>query len=56
MKLSAPKMITWLIAVLLGIIGLVAYLGSVSALTPYAFWLAALGLALLAVATVVKGL
>jgi hypothetical protein len=56
MKLSSPKMLTWIIAVFLGLIGLVAYLAAVAPLAPYSFWLVAAGLALLAVGTAVKGL
>lgn len=56
MKLTAPKIMTWLIAVFLGVIGLVAYLGAVASIAPYAFWFAAAGLALLAIGTALKGL
>ena len=55
MKLSAPKQITWIIAVILGVLGL---LGSFDMLGmgAFAFWLVFLGFALLAVATLIEGL
>ena len=56
MKLTPPKVITWWVAVILGVLALLGYLKSIAVLTPYAFWLAMAGLALLAVATLVKDL
>jgi len=56
MKLTPPKVITWWIAVILGALGLLGYLGTVAGLSQYAFWLVAAGLVLLAVATLVKDL
>ena len=57
MKLSAPKNLTWIIAVILGVLGL---LGSFAPTLPVigglAFWLVFLGFAVLAVATFVEGL
>ena len=55
MKLSAPKMITWVIALILGLVALAGVLG-VAAVEPYAIWAALAGLALMLVATLVKGL
>ncbi len=57
MKLSPPKMITWVIALILLVLALLGHLTSaVSILKQYDFWLAAASAALLLVATVVKGL
>jgi hypothetical protein len=56
MKLNKPKNVTWWIAVVLGVLGLIAKLGVVSALAPFGFWLVFVGLALLALANAVKGL
>ena len=56
MKLTPPKVITWWIAVILGALGLLGYLGTVAGLSQYSFWLVAAGLVLLAVATFVKDL
>jgi hypothetical protein len=56
MKLTPPKNITWWVAVILGVLALLGYFKTISALTPYAFWLAIVGLALLAIACLVKNL
>jgi hypothetical protein len=56
MKLTPPKVITWWVAVILGVLALFGYLKTIAGLTPYAFWLAIAGLALLAIATLVKDL
>jgi hypothetical protein len=56
MKLTAPKVITWWVAVILGVLALLGYLKTIAPLTQYAFWLAMAGLVLLAVASLVEGL
>jgi len=56
MKLSAPKQITWFIALALAIIALLGQTSIVAALSPYSFWLALIAAALLLLATIVKGL
>jgi hypothetical protein len=56
MKLTPPKVITWWVAVILGVLGLLGHLGNVAALAPYDFWLVMAGLVLLVVATLVKDL
>jgi hypothetical protein len=56
MKLSQPKFITWLIGLLLAVLALLGQQGIVPAVTSMAFWLAFIGLALMLVATAVKGL
>ena len=53
MKLSAPKNLTCIIAVVLGVYGLLGYF--VTAL-PFSFWALAIGFVLLAVATFIDGL
>jgi hypothetical protein len=53
MKLSAPKNITWWIAVILGVVG---FLGNFLGLGVLSFWLLFLGFAVLAVATFIEGL
>ena len=56
MKLSAPRVITWWIAVILGVLGILLHLGlfTVSALTPYIFWMVALAFVILAIATLIR--
>jgi hypothetical protein len=56
MKLTPPKVITFWISVVLGVLGLIGQVGIVAALTPYAFWFAFAGLVLLVLALLVKGL
>jgi hypothetical protein len=55
MNLNAPKQITWWIAVICGVLGLLAQLG-VFAFLLSAFWWAFIGFALLALATVMSGM
>lgn len=56
MKLNAPKVITWIIAVILGLLGLLGHLGLIDALATYDFWLAFIGFALLALGSYFSGL
>jgi hypothetical protein len=56
MKFSAPKQITWWIAVVIGVLGILAQLLTIPVLKDYAIWLVVIGFALLAVATVMEGL
>lgn len=56
MRLSAPNKTLWLIAVILGVLGIIAYFGVLPPLAPYAFWLVVIGFVILAIATAAKGL
>jgi hypothetical protein len=56
MKLSAPKQITWFIALALAVLALLGYLDIIKPLTQYAFWLALISAALLLLATLLKEL
>jgi hypothetical protein len=56
MNLSAPKVITWWVAVILGALGILSYLVTVPVLSGFAFWLVAIGFVIFVVATLVKGL
>lgn len=56
MKLSAPKTITWWIAVALGVLGFLGGLLTIPGISGLSFWLLFLGFALLAVATFIEGL
>jgi heme A synthase len=55
-RLSAPKVITWVIAVVVGAIGILAHLGTIPVLSGYAFWLVVAAFVLLVLATLLKGL
>jgi len=54
MKLSMPKVITWWIAVVVGVLGVIFYF--IPSLSAIGFWLVALGWLLLVLATSMKGL
>lgn len=56
MKLSAPKLVTWWISVILGVLALIGVLNVVPALGGFAIWMALVGLALLALGSALKGL
>jgi heme/copper-type cytochrome/quinol oxidase subunit 1 len=56
MQLSAPKQITWWIAVVVGVLGILATLVTIPVLSGFAFWLVVIGFLLLAVATLIEGL
>jgi hypothetical protein len=56
MQLSAPKQVTWLIAVALGLAGVLGKFGALAVLAQYAFWLMAAGWLLLVLATLLEGL
>lgn len=56
MKLSEPRVITWWIAVILGVLGILGQVAAIPVLSGIAFWLVLAGLALLVLATLIKGL
>ncbi|MGB2894769.1 MAG: hypothetical protein WBB65_01225 [Anaerolineales bacterium] len=55
-KLSAPKVITWWVAVGLGVLGLLGQTGTIAALSEYSFWLVTAGLVVLVLGTFLKDL
>jgi len=58
MNLSAPKEITWWIAVIVGVVGIIAYLDVVTipVISGFAFWLVVIAFGLLALATLLTDL
>ena len=57
MTLSSPKMITWVIALILGVIGILANLVALPLVSAsVGFWLLVIAFLLLVVASAVKGL
>jgi hypothetical protein len=56
MNIKSPKRITWIVALVLGVISLVASLFTLPVLTELSPWIALIGLALMLVGTVVPGL
>ncbi len=56
MKLTPPKMVTFWIAVVLGLLGLLGAILKMPVLGTYAFWFEFVAFALLALGLLVKGL
>lgn len=57
LKTDAPKQTTWIVAVILGVVGILANLTSIPVITPeIGFWLVAVGWALLVIASIARGL
>jgi threonine/homoserine/homoserine lactone efflux protein len=56
LKLTEPKVITFWIAVVLVMLGVLASQGIISGLASYAFWLVVAGFVLLALGNLVKDL
>jgi hypothetical protein len=56
MKLSAPTVMVFWIAVILGVLGFIGTLTTIPFVSAYAFWFVFAGFALLALAVVTKGL
>jgi threonine/homoserine/homoserine lactone efflux protein len=56
MKLSAPKVVTFWIAVALVVLGILASQGVLAGLAAYAFWLVVVGFVVLALGVLMKGM
>ena len=56
MKLSRPKNSTWIIAVIIGVLGIIGSFVSIPLISEYSFWLVVIGFVLLALATYFKDL
>jgi hypothetical protein len=56
MQFSAPKSITWWIALLLGVIGIIATFVTIPVLSGIAFWLVVIAWLLLLLAAIIEGL
>ena len=56
MRLSAPKNVTWWIAVVLGVLGILGTFITIPLASDNAFWFVAVGFVLLALATFLKNL
>ncbi len=55
MKLSRPKQITFWIAVILAVLGVIASLVTVPVLSGFAFWLVVIGFVVLAAGNLLEG-
>lgn len=56
MDLSAPKTITFIVAVVLAILGVAGHYGIIAATAPYAFLLLVVGFIVLALGNLLRGL
>ena len=56
MQLSAPKQVIWWVALVVGVVGVLAHLVTIPVLSGLAFWLVVVAFVLLLVATFVPGL
>ncbi len=56
MQLSAPKQITFWVAVVVAVIGLIASFVAIPFLSTYAFWIVVLGFIILAAGNLMEGL
>ncbi|MCJ7567364.1 MAG: hypothetical protein MUO58_07475 [Anaerolineales bacterium] len=56
MKLSAPRKVTWWVALIIGVVGILANFVTIPFLSGYAFWLVVIGFVLLVLATYLKDL
>lgn len=55
MRLNAPKKITWYIAILIGIGGIIVKLAGGTVFEPYSFWIVVVGWLILVLATYFPG-
>jgi len=55
MKFSAPKQTTWLLALLVAIVGVVAHFVAIPVLSGYDFWVVLVAFVLLFLGTILKG-
>lgn len=56
MKLSAPTQMVWYIALVVGIVGVIAGLVTIPVLSGFAFWLVVIAWVILVVSTAMKGM
>jgi hypothetical protein len=56
MKLQKPKNITFIIALILVVLGVIGYFGKLPVIGTYAFWLVLIGFVLLMLGNLIDGL
>ena len=56
MNLSAPKKVTWWVALIVGAVGILANFVTIPFISDYAFWFVVVGFVLLVLATYLKDL
>jgi len=55
MKLSAPTQVVWIIALVVGIVGILASLVTIPGLSGFAFWIVVIAWVILVLSTAMKG-
>lgn len=53
---SAPKQAVWWVAFIVGVLGLLGHFINAPVITPYQFWLVAIGFIILVLATVLRNM
>lgn len=56
MQTKAPKFMVWVVAVVIGAMGLLGHFIAIPVASPYSFWLVAIGFVVLAIANILKQL
>lgn len=56
MKTNAPKQITWMIAVILGVLGVASVYVPIPVVSDHSFWVVVIGFVLLTLGTMLKDL
>ncbi len=54
MKTNAPNLIVWVVAVVIGVVGILAHLIAIPVASVYSFWFVAIGFVVLALASVIR--
>ncbi len=54
MKLSAPKQTTWVLAVIIGGLGILSHFVAMTTISTYSFWLVVIGFVLLVLGTLYR--
>jgi len=55
LTLSAPTKPVWLVAAVVGVLGVVGHFVNIPVITPYHFWLVTAGFGILGLGTLLKG-
>lgn len=56
MQTNAPKFVTWVVGVVIGCLGILGTLVAIPFISTYPFWILAVGFAILALGSVIKGM
>ena len=53
---NAPRLETWVVAAILALLGLLGHFGELGELAQYSFWMVFIGLVIMLLATLIRGL